>query len=448
MILTGLAAFAAVAAPAFQVRQCEGPPIARAVCGTVEVPENRDAPGRVIALNVMVIKPKATARLAPLFDIDGGPGLPGTKNAEFYAGNGVSEGREVVMIDQRGTGRSNPLLCSNLQTGPAEPMLPLAAVGACRDSLAAKADLRFYGTRDAIRDLDDVRKALGYRQIDLFGMSYGTTVALRYMQHYPDAVRAAVLMGTSPPDFEPPRHHATAGARALELVLADCASKPPCHAAFPRLRADLDAARGRARAAGSPISEELFLERLRTIMYAPPSRARLPLIIHQAAGGDFTAVTREQPPVGGAAIADGMFLAVTCGESFPLMDYERAAAAARRTVFGDYRLRRQKAACAIWPEVRRDLDHLQLPTRSRAAVLFLSGAMDPVTPPAFAEAVKRSLPNARHIVVPEGGHIPDGVDGLETCLDPLTIAFLDHGDLKRIDATCVDRMKGPPYALK
>lgn len=450
MILLGLAALAAAtAAPAFEARECAGPAVPRAACGIVRVPEDRRRPdGRTIALNIMVVKSATTPRLPPLFDIDGGPGLPGTKNAGFYATNGVSKDRDVVLVDQRGTGRSNPLLCPALQTGPTEPMLPPAAVAACRETLAKSADLRFYGTRDAVTDLDAVRQALGYGKIDLFGLSYGTTVALRYMRRYPDNVRAAVLMGTSPPDFQPPQHHAGAGARALEMVLAGCAADSRCAAAFPRLRADLDEARSRLARPGSAMAPELFMERLRGLMYSAESRARVPLIIHRAASGDFASLTAATPNTGASMIADGMFLAVTCGESFALMDDAKASAAARRTWFGDYRLRRQKAACAHWPLVELDPDHLALPTESPASALLLSGEMDPVTPPQWAEEVASQLKRARHIVVPRGGHIPDGLSGLESCLDPLMIAFLDHGDPDRLDTSCVAAMTPPPYALE
>ena len=190
------------------------------------------------------------------------------------------------------------------------------------------------------------------------------------------------------------------------------------------------------------------MERLRALSYAPESRSRVPLMIRRAAAGDLAELLAKRPPTGASMIADGMFLAVTCGESFPLMDYAAAAAAARRTPFGDYRLRRQKAACVAWPAVERDPDHMELPSRSTAAVLLISGGMDPVTPPEYAEQVTRRLRKARHVVLPDGGHIPDGLAGLETCLDPLIIGFLDHGDLDRLDVSCVTGMKRPPYALQ
>jgi pimeloyl-ACP methyl ester carboxylesterase len=451
LTLLGLAAIAASAdaSPRFVPKPCGAPVVPRSVCGTVEVPENRaDPAGRRIALSVIVLKPADPPRLPPLFDINGGPGLPASIGLGFYAGSAVAKGRDVVLVDQRGTGLSNPLLCPGVEAGPTVPMMPLDAVRACRSSLAKKADLRRYGTSDAVRDLDDVRRALGYEKIDLFGLSYGTTVALRYMRRYPHTVRAAVLMGVAPPDLLPPQHHATAAARALDLVFEECAMASGCRTRFPDLRARLAEARAAAARPGARLGDELLMERLRALMYAPASRARLPLLIDQAASGNVDELVGKPSENLASLIADGMFLAITCGESFPLMDFEKAATAARQTPFGDYRLRRQRAACAEWPLVDRDPDHLALPTASNAAVLLVSGELDPVTPPDYAEALTVKLRHARHIVVPDGGHIPDGLIGLETCLDPLLVGFLDHADAARLDTTCIAGMKGPPFAVR
>lgn len=443
--------FAAEQAPAFDLATCPSSlKVPRARCGTVSVPENRRDPGgRLIALNVIVLPAEmGRDRLPPLFDIDGGPGLPATKNAEFYASNGVSKDRDVILLDQRGTGLSNPLTCPELgSVPPTEPMLPGPAVRRCRDTLSSKADLTAYGTTDAVADLEAVRTALGYGKIDLFGLSYGTTVALRYMHRYPDTVRSAVLMGVAPPDAMPPRYHASAGAEALRLLIEDCARDTDCNRRFPNLAGTLDKARiGIARKQGA-LAAELFMERLRTRMYAPASRAALPLAIERAAAGDPQGVYGGSDGAG-PPVADGMFLVITCSESLAKMDVEAAAAVARATPFGDYRLRRQGEACQGWPVARTNADHLALPVSSSASVLVVSGAMDPVTPPAWGETVSRSLRNARHVVLPGGGHIPDGLSGLETCLDPIMIAFLDHGDLDKLDVSCVAQMKRPPYVLR
>jgi pimeloyl-ACP methyl ester carboxylesterase len=443
MLIALLALAQAAAQPGFEARPCPQKMAARAVCGIVRVPENRDLKGgRKIDLNVVVLRPRSPARLPPLFDIDGGPGLPATKNVGFYEGNGVSKDRDVVMVDQRGTGASNGLMCPEVSAvPPSQPMFPPVLVAKCLRALRGKADLRRYGTADAVDDLDAVRRALGYGQIDLFGMSYGTTVALAYLRDYPANVRAAVLMGTSPPQAMPPRAHATAAQRALDLSLADCAATHACNARFPNLAAKLAAAKARYPA------PELLMERFRTLLYTPQGRAALPLAITGAAAGQTSRLFDGGPP-GGPLYADGMFLTVTCSENFGLMDYEAAARAARRTMFGDYRLRRQRAACAGWPRATLARNHLQLPTKTNAAVLFLSGGMDPVTPPDWADQVAKAMKRARHVVIPAGGHLPDGLANAETCLDGMINPFLDHGDLDKVDTSCVASMTPPDYQTR
>jgi pimeloyl-ACP methyl ester carboxylesterase len=439
-------------APVFVEKPCSEPKLDEiARCGTVNVPEDREDPdGRFLSLNVIVL-PATTAHNEgpPLFDIDGGPGLPGTKNAEFYATFGAAyrARRDVVLVDQRGTGQSNPLHCPELSAPERvfEPMWPVAMVRRCRESLEKSADLARYGTREAVEDLDIVRRALGYNRIDLFGMSYGSTVALRYMATFPGRTRAAVLMGVAPASTMPPRAHATAGARALNLLYARCSADPDCSAAFDPAAAE-DAVRGQlAEVPGAP-PLEIFFEKLRSLMYAPGGARHIPKILHRAARGDlepFYALTRPQLP---NLHADGMFLSVICTESMALMDVEQARAASRSTILGDYRLRTQENACAGWPIGKVPDDHLA-PVRSDAQVLMLSGELDPVTPPELADLAAETLPNAVHVVIPGSGHIFDGMSGIEECLDPMIVGFLDSGNARSIDSSCVRDMRPPPFVL-
>lgn len=436
--------------PVFVEKACADERTAKvARCGTVSVPENREAPeGRTIALNVIVMPATLPGPHAPpLFDIEGGPGLPVTKNAEFYAsvGIGYRARRDVVMVDQRGTGGSNPLHCPAFSDPEAayRPLYPAETVAECRKKLEATADLRMYGTRDAVVDIDDVRAALGYEKIDLFGLSYGTTVALRYLDTYPERVRAAVLMGVSPPEAMPPKSHAVAGDQAMRRLFDACASDPACAAAFDPAH-DLDRARIRiGTIAGAP-SEEIFVEKLRSLMYAPSGARRIPYILNRAAEGDLAPFFAATRPKGPSPYADGMFLSVICSESMALMDFAAAEQSAKATMFGAYRLQRQKQACAEWPVADVPADHLR-PLKSNAHVLILSGELDPVTPPAWADGIAKILPNAKHIVIPGSGHIFDGMSGIDTCLDPLIVGFLDAGDIKAINANCVTTMKPPAF---
>jgi len=143
----------------------------------------------------------------------------------------------------RGTGQSNPLRCpaieDHVRAEPEAPMFPPDLVADCARELAGTSDLSQYSTANAARDIDAVRAALGYERIDLNAASYGTTLALRYIQDFPDRVRSAVLVGAAPADKMPPAHHAVNAKRGLDLLFDACAADPDCARQYPDLRAEL-----------------------------------------------------------------------------------------------------------------------------------------------------------------------------------------------------------------
>jgi pimeloyl-ACP methyl ester carboxylesterase len=450
--------FAAVAAvslagasPVLVEKPCADPRLARiARCGTVSVAEDRQQPKRrTIQLNVIVMPATAKSALPPLFDIDGGPGLPSTKNVAFYATAGAAyrTDRDVVMVDQRGTGQSNALHCPAFSKPEAayQPIYPAAQVRTCRKVLEQSADLTKYGTADVVADLDAVRAALGYERIDLFGLSYGTTVALRYLATHPKRVRAAVLMGVAPASATPPKGHALAGDRALKRLFGRCLGEPACAAAFNPGQ-DIDRARARLETIANAPPTEVFFEKLRSLMYLPTGSRQVPLILNRAGAGDLSPFFAATRPRDLSLYADGMHLSVICSEGMALMDVAAARRAARATPFGDYRLRQQQQACAEWTRAQVPDNHL-LPVQSDAPVLLISGELDPVTPPELADEAARTLPNARHLVIPASGHLFDGMSGVETCLDPLILDFLRTGSVRTLKADCISSMKPPPFAL-
>jgi pimeloyl-ACP methyl ester carboxylesterase len=442
---------AAAQTPAFEAQPCADPAIREvARCGIVQVPENRGEPGgRQIALNVVVLPATGPKRLPALFDLEGGPGLPATTHVGFYLdfGGAYRRERDIVLFDQRGTGRSSPLTCPELASPDRQyqPLYPVELVAACRTALSERAELEHYGTDAAADDLDSVRQALGHERIDIFGLSYGTLLGLRYDQRFPGRVRAMVLFGTVTPEARVPSGHAPAGERALDGLIGTCAAEAACAERFPSIRADLDRALDRLEGIEGAPERDLFLERLRSLMYAPSGARMIPLIAQSAAAGDlgpFFAATRRRQA---ALDSDGVYLSIICSEGMAGLDYEPAAELARRTIFGDYRLRRQRAACEGWPIAATAPDFFD-PPRPTAALLLVSGELDPVTPPDWAEAVARRAAVARHIVLPGGGHIIDGLSAIDTCLDPLLIAFLDHGDPQALDTSCLDEVRAPPFA--
>jgi pimeloyl-ACP methyl ester carboxylesterase len=437
------------------------------LCGKLTVFENRETrTGRTIDLNIVVLPAlNQETKAEPLFNLAGGPGASSTDGAAFYAGPGKVYRRrhDVVCVDQRGTGNSNPLAIPREKTASyyLSEMFPVDYVKEMRHVLEQHADLTKYTTSIAMDDLDDVRAWLGYDRINLFGGSYGTQAALVYMRQHPDHVRSAILLGVAPTDLKMPLHHAEAGARAMDLLVAECEKDAACHAAFPQIRDDWknvlaqlekQPARveysppGKAAPTAVEIQRGVFGEKIRTWMYGRDKAARIPLIVHHAARGDFAPFLREAiGPSIPDFVADGMYLSVTCAEDVPFINPEEAAKLTAGNPFGNYRVFQQTRACGMWPRGEIPTDFRE-PVRSNAPVLIFSGNMDPVTPPKYGEEVARHLPNSRHVIIPQAAH---GVDGLTDpdCIDRIAIEFLDK-DAKNLDVSCVEHMAPPPFATK
>jgi pimeloyl-ACP methyl ester carboxylesterase len=435
-------------------------------CGKLTVFENRETrTGRKIDLNIVVLPAfDQKTKAEPLFDLAGGPGAASTDAAGFYANEGreVRRRRDVVLVDQRGTGKSNPLSVSREKTPQHQlsEMYPVDYVQNLRQTLERRADLKQYTTSIAMDDLDDVRAWLGYDRINLFGSSYGTRAALVYLRQHPDRVRTVTLMGVAPTYLKMPMYHAVAAGRAMDLLLQQCEQDARCHQAFPQIRDDwtnllAQLERAPARVEYSPpdksaaatveIQRGVFAEEIRTWMYGRDQASRIPLIIHHAAQGDWAPFLREaiRPSISDF-IADGMYLSVTCAEDVPFIDQDEAARMNAANPFGNYRVFQQTRACGMWPRGKIP-DNFRDPVSSNVPVLIFSGNMDPVTPPQRGEEVARNLPNSRHVIIPQAGH---GIDGLTDfgCVAQLIMEFLEKGDAKNLDASCVDRMAPPPFA--
>jgi pimeloyl-ACP methyl ester carboxylesterase len=436
-------------------------------CGKLTVFENREKrTGRTIDLNIVVLPAfDQKTKAEPVFDLAGGPGASSAERADFYAGPGKEYRRrhDVVCVDQRGTGQSNRLAIPREKTPQyyLSEMFPVDYVREMRHALEQRADLTKYTTSIAIDDLDDVRAWLGYDRINLFGGSYGTRAELVYMRQHPEHVKSAILVAVAPTDLKMPLHHAEAGARAMDLLLGECEQDAACHAAFPQIRGDwenvlmqlekqpahVEYSPPKAASTRVEIQRGVFGEKIRTWMYDRDKAARIPLIVHHAAAGDFAPFLKQAiAPSIPDFVADGMYLSVTCAEDVPFINPEEAAKLNAGNPFGNYRVFQQTRACGMWPRGEIPAGFRE-PVSSNTPVLIFSGNMDPVTPPKYGEEVASHLPNSRHVIIPEAGH---GVDGLKDpgCIDRIALEFLDKGDVKNLDVSCVERMARPPFATK
>jgi len=461
---------AAHATPRSRLRPCAIPGAAeKLLCGTYSVWENRATKhGRKIDLHI-VVAPALTPRPEPdpVFVFAGGPGAAATDEAGGWAGDRILRAhRDVVMIDQRGTGSSHRLDC-HLPRDPAdvqayfEPTLPPAEVRRCRAELERNADLTQYTTSIAMDDIDEVREWLGYDRINLQGGSYGTRAAQVYMRRHGDHVRSAMLLGVAAMGQYLPLYHARDGKRSLDLVFDQCEAEAACAAAFPGLAAEhqrvldgLDRARGHATvkspvdgsAVAVTIPRDAFSEQIRFMLYGAETSSAAPYVIHRAAQGDwepFARVNMLSEPSFRAAISFGMHLSVTCAEDVPFVPEGAVEPAIAGTYLRGYRILQQIAACKEWPRGAIPAD-FHAPLVSDIPTLLVSGQLDPVTPPRWAEMVAPHLSRSMQLLFPAGHHGPGGLSN-PLCFRELVGRFIAAGTTDGLDTSCVATMKPPPF---
>jgi pimeloyl-ACP methyl ester carboxylesterase len=445
-------------------------------CGTYEVYENRASKkGRKISLKVVVFPATGKERAPdPFVYIPGGPGSSATEDAPYVAPQfaKIREHRDLLFVDQRGTGGSHPLNCEFFNDADIQSyfgyFFPLEDVRKCREQLEQKADLTLYTTPIAMDDLDEVRAALGYERLNLFGASYGTRASLVYLKSHPKHVRTVTLQGVAPTNQYGPLDFAQGMERALQGTLGECAADETCNRAFPTLRAETKAVlerliqgpvevevrknfdRGGDATGPAPskervkikLSRDLAVEAVRYMLYHPGGASRVPLVLHQAAQGNFVplaenALSYRRNLV--ATGANGMYLSVTCAEDLPWIKPGEGERLAANTFLGDYRLRQQREACALWPRGNIPGDYSE-PVRGSTPVLILTGAWDPVTPPSNGDATARHLSNSLHVVVPHGAHGFGGLEGI-ACIERLNREFVEKGTVKGLDTSCVKNIR-------
>lgn len=461
-------------------------------CAYLEVPEDRTKPaGGMIRLALAVFAaPDAAPGEPPLIWLDGGPGGASVEQIASLivgpigqltlpGGRSLVAGRDLVLLDQRGTGHSRPsLACSELKsldepgTDPAvnradaDRAAVEAALG-CRDRLtAAGVELGAYTSAESAADVNDLRVALGQSQVNLYGVSYGTRLALTVMRDFPGTVRSAILDSPLPLQVDLYSGGFTGAQRALDLVFAGCAADRACRAAYPdlerrfynlvsRLNAEpaefvnRDSKTGESKPAiltGGGLIGALF-----DILYVTPAIPLIPLIIANVEGGNldgFLLLLRQIAASGG--ISQAMYYSVQCAEEAPFGSAaERAAtedavrpelARALGPMFGG----RMEAICAAWP-VRRADPRENEAVHSSVPTLVLAGEHDPITPPVFAEIAARTLPNSTVITFPGVAH--GALLSTRTCPYDISWAFL-RDPSGPPDTGCLAEMEEPAWVVR
>jgi pimeloyl-ACP methyl ester carboxylesterase len=386
-------------------------------CGTFDVPENRAKPnGRTIALNVVVLPAFAKrARADAVAYLAGGPGDAATEQAiaQGWHWSALTVHRDILLVDQRGTGGSR----------------------------SSGGDVTQYGTRMAMDDLDAVRAALGYRQLDVIGSSYGATAAQMYVKLHPSSVRTLVLLGASAIDVPFFGRYAVNAQRALDQLAKLCALEPACRKAFPDWKRQFaglvkawnaDPVNGMTGDELASVIQELLLDLQKAVS--------IPLVVSRAAAGDYGPLERA-----GSGDLDAdlnlMGSSIWCNEPWTGLD----ANGPWGTDFDSYTtawIAALRESCSSVPKRAEPRSLWTLPASSPVPVLAFAGGADPQDPVANLSHLKQHFPDSRIVVLPHIGH-QFNVGG---CVDRIMADFVELGTTKALDTTgCDGAVVVPPF---
>lgn len=390
-----------------------------ALCGTFVVPENRTKPnGRTIGLHVVVLPAfSKSAQKDAVTYLAGGPGEAATDEAANLSQqlSALHLYRDILLVDQRGTGRSSP----------------------------DGGDVTQYGTRMAMDDLDAVREALGYRQLDVLGSSYGATAAQIYLKLHPSSVRTLILSGATAIDVPFFDRYAVNAQRALDQLANLCASDPDCRKAFPGWERQFgvlvkawnaDPERGMTGNQFASIVHAMLLDLEKAVS--------IPLVVSSATKGDYAPLEEE----GSGDLAVDLNLmgsSIWCNEPWTGLD----ATGPWGTDFDSYtaaKIAALRNACSSVPKRAEPRSLWTLPPTSPVPVLALVGGADPQDPVENLPDLKQHFPDSRTMIFPHIGH-QFSIGG---CLYPILADFVDRGTTKGLDTTpCDGAVVVPPFEL-
>ncbi len=422
-----------------------------AKCGVYEVFENRESrKGRKIALKIILLPAiSASHKPDPLVILAGGPGQAATENLEFWARifADVRRERDLLLVDQRGTGHSNGLKC-DLYQGDLQnyfgDRFPVEGAQACRRSLESKADLRFYTTQIAMQDLDEIRQALGYEKLNLFGTSYGTRAAQVYLRNFPTRVRTMILKGVM--GFE--LTDAGDTERALDLLFQDCLADSTCKSLIPDIKQDYETLMARLQKekvrvtikhpdTGAPVVVEfppiVLRSTMRSLLQNVGAGNQTLALIHSAAAGDLAPLAQTVINLRRGLVKElsvGMMLSVFCSEDAALGKAEAAV--------GPDKL---SAVCRDWPKGVLPAGYM-MPVKSDIPVLLISGHLDSATPPRWGEEVAKGFPHSLSLMIRNASH---SYTGLSPCVDRIMSQFISTATTDKLDVSCINTIKRPAF---
>jgi pimeloyl-ACP methyl ester carboxylesterase len=426
-------------------------------CGSLQVPENYTLEeGVQISINFAVLPAiDNTNNKTPLLFLAGGPGQAAVELAAGLrvAFNEIRKTRDIILVDQRGTGKSHALECEEISVDQnVYQIVPEDfSKQEIKDCIAEfTGDLSQYNSENAIRDFDAVREVLGHKKINIYGGSYGTRAGLVYMRMFPDSLRSVILDSVGPIEV-PIGLFGQSSAQSFKLVLEHCQQEEACNNAYPNLADEFKQLMDRL--GDRPVTLDIPHPRLGTNtefvisqskmfgiifqqLYSVSSRNLIPLIIHQAYLKNYMPLAGLIATTDGVQMVyTGLLFNITCNEDFPKITEQMSAKDANNSFSGDNSQLAFKKACGIWPKYRPNEAFYQAVTAD-IPTLILSGGLDPVTPPSNGDFSAATIPNSHHIVVDNVSHNVATSTG--TCGVLIINEFLSRLTPKTLDETCLE----------
>jgi pimeloyl-ACP methyl ester carboxylesterase len=437
-----------------------------AQCATLTVPLDYDEPAGD-TLDLWVAKLATTSKNAntnPFTLIAGGPGQSATESfpSVAHAFRHIRDERDIILLDQRGTGQSHKLDCPATENGlslefDAEETRANSEI--CRAEL--EFDPRFFTTSVAVKDLELLRNALGAEQWNLYGVSYGTRVALHYLRRYPAKVRTVMLDAVVPPELSLGPDIALTAQRALTRLFDRCEDNSGCAEAFPELRTGtldlLDSLRQMPRdisfediSTGElrnvEFTDKHLAVTLRLLSYSAHGNAILPSMLYDAiAKNNFSSLARQtelQVSTLDQALATGMHNAIICTEDEPYTPSDIDRTELENTYLGAELLDAMKVSCEAWDAGVMDDDFKQ-PVKSDVPALIFSGSDDPITPPDYGEMVAQHLSNSKHVINAHQGHMQASLG----CTPQLMAEFVNTASIADLPLACLERIRAPAFFI-
>lgn len=443
LLILGPAAHRAGASEALELEACKVG-LADGRCGTISVLERRDRPqGRRIEIFVALVPARGDQRQPdPIVILEGGPGASVTHFAGLHVQTFLEANRtrDLLLIDQRGTGRSAPLDCDVMNGFRDLPTAERAR--ACRQKLEQTADLAYYTTSDAVTDLIEVLDALDYRQANLFAVSNGTRTAQLVLRDHPARVRSVVMLGAYPTSHNVLVESGTTLDASLASLMADCAADAKCAAGFPQAERIVEEL---PEQLGSDPRWPVFSAGVRMMLFFPLQASRVPLLL------DLVRRAQRVPePTAGPQdslfadwISQGAFLSILCSEDASRTSLEEIQRRSAGTFLGPGWAASLATSCAEWPRRPLREDFADLPENDIPG-LILVGRLDPAMPPSWAEELGAAMTAARVVEIAEGQHSFIGMSGVD-CVLGLLGGFFDSASATDLDISCVDSMRRPPF---